>query len=333
MNETWEEDEEFLLLSTNESWMVPYLFFLLIMGTIGNLFGLVVFRHGSMRKYSCSLYFFLMSIFDEITLIIWITNRLSELLGSGQYRKFSTFLCKFFVVGYYSSAQSSIGMLVLATIDRLYTTYKIAHGCFDVRLLIRRKRFQYICLFIFFLIMTPINAVLFGSQLIFFPGYDEPSCLIINVQITRIYSLIDLCIYAIIPCILMIIGDILILYFIQQTRARVSITKHEINKRREKQLAKMLVITTIVWLFIVSPYSLLNLLLNFSSILSNDFQTLYILYDIFGILSILPHAMHFYLFLVISSTIREHFKIVYRSCSNIYWKRKQSIHPNVISIK
>jgi len=97
--------------------MVPYLFFLLIMGTIGNLFGLVVFRHGSMRKYSCSLYFFLMSIFDEITLIIWITNRLSELLGSGQYRKFSTFLCKFFIVGYYNSAQSSIGMLVLATIN------------------------------------------------------------------------------------------------------------------------------------------------------------------------------------------------------------------------
>ena len=43
---------------SNEEWMIPYLFFLLIIGTIGNTFGLILFLTPSMRKFSCSLYFF-----------------------------------------------------------------------------------------------------------------------------------------------------------------------------------------------------------------------------------------------------------------------------------
>jgi len=260
-----------------------------------------------------------MSIFDELTLIFWIINRLTGEITNKQFRNRSTILCKLFVVIYYSSAQSSIGMLVLATFDRLYTTFKIAHGYFDVRLLTRRRHFQHTCLCIFFLIMIGFNAILFGSQLVLSPEDEGKYCLIIDRDINRIYSIIDLCVYAIIPCICMLIGDALILYYIRKTRARV-ISINDVNKRRERQLSIMLVITTIISLLIVSPYSFLNLLINFSNILHHDFQTLYTLNDIFGLLSTFTHAMHFYLFLIISSTIRQHFKILlkslFKSCSN-----------------
>jgi len=300
------------------------------MGTFGNTFGLFVFLNSSMSKYSCSLYFSLMAIFDELTLVFWVVNRLSGELGHIYFRNRSTILCKLFVVVYYSSAQSSIGMLVLATFDRLYTTFKIAHGHFDVRLLTRRRHFQHTCLCIFFLIMIGFNAILFGSQLVQPPESDEKYCLIIDRNINRIYSIIDLCVYAIIPCICMLVGDILILYYIRKTRSRV-ISISDINKRRERQLSIMLVITSIISLLIVSPYSFLSILINFSNILHDDYRTLRTLYDVFGLLSTFIHAMHFYLFLIISSTIRQHSKILLNSIFATCLKRKNVIRPAVIT--
>jgi hypothetical protein len=316
IDETW----------TNEKWMIPYLFFLLIIGTIGNTFGIILFLNSSMRKYSCSLYFLLMAIFDEITLFVWITNRLSGELADMEIRNRSTVLCKLFVLIYYTSSQASIGMLVLAMFDRLYTSFKIAHGHFDVRLFIRRRHFQYTCLCIFFFIIIGINALLFGAQLVSDPENNEEYCLIINQHISNIYSIIDLCVYAIVPCVCMLIGDILILYYIQKTRARV-ISTNNINKRREKQLSIMLVITSIVSLFIVSPYSFFNLLINFSNILKDDYRTLTTLSDVFGLLSTFTHAMHFYLFLIISSIIRKHFKSLLNSFINACFNVRNVIQP------
>lgn len=319
--------------TTNEEWQTPYLSILLIIGTIGNTFGLLVFLNSSMRKYSCSLYFLLMAIFDELSLSFWVINRLTGEITHTQFRNRSTILCKLFVVIYYSSSQASIGMLVLATFDRLYTTFKIAHGHFDVSLLTRRQRFQNTCLCVFFLAMIGLNAILFGSQLIPSPYTGDKSCIIVDTDINRIYSIIDLCIYAIIPCICMLIGDALILYYIRKTRARV-ISTNDINKRRERQLSIMLVIATIISLLFVSPYSFLNLLINFSNILDNDYQTLSTLYDVFGVLSNHTHAIHFYLFLIISSTIRQHFKILLTSLIKPCLNRRNIIRPvRILSIK
>ena len=274
-----------------------------------------------------------MVIFDEISLFFWITNRLSGDITNTELRNRSTILCKLFVVVYYSSSQASIGMLVLAMFDRLYTSFKIAHGYFDVRLFIRRRHFQYTFISIFFFIIMAINALLFGSQLVLDPDDNEEYCLIINPYISHIYSIIDLCVYAIVPCICMLIGDILILYYIQKTRARV-IPTNNVNKQREKQLSIMLVITSIVSLFIVSPYSLFNILINFSNILKDDYRTLATLHDVFGLLSTFTHAMHFYLFLIISSAIRRHFKSLLRSFIKGCSHTRNVIQPIVIpSIK
>ncbi|CAF1510348.1 unnamed protein product [Adineta ricciae] len=317
MNSTLEEVVEETW--ANEDWMVPYLFFLLSIGTIGNSFGLILFRLYSMRKYSCSLYFSLMAIFDELSLIWWVTNRLTSHLTQIALRNQSTALCKLFVVVYYSSSQASIGMIVLAMFDRLYTTFKIAHGYFNSLVLTRRQHFQHICLGVYFFVLIALNSLLFGSQLIEAPENNEEYCVIIDPYFTRIYSIIDLCIYALIPCICMLVGDILILHYIRKSRARVT-SISTINKRHETQLSIMLVITSIVSLFIVSPYSCLNLLINFSNIFNNDYRTLYTLNDAFGLLSTFTHAMHFYLFLMISSTIRKQFRSILNSafatCSN-----------------
>ncbi|UJR35947.1 hypothetical protein I4U23_028688 [Adineta vaga] len=314
----------------NEDWMIPYLFFLLTVGTIGNSFSLVLFRSYSMRQYSCSLYFSLMAIFDELTLIWWIVNRLSSQLTDTTLRDRSTLLCKLFVVIYYSSSQASIGMLVLAMFDRLYTVFKIAHGYFDTRIFTRRQRFQHTCLGFFFFILIGLNSLLFGSQLILSPENNEEYCVIIDLYFNRIYSIIDLCVYAIIPCICMLIGDTLILFYIRKTRARViSITN--INKRHETQLSIMLVITSLVSLFIVSPYSVLNLLVNFSNILNNDYRTLHTLNDAFGLLSTFTHAMHFYLFLMISSTIRKQFRCILNSCFTTCSNARNVFRPTAIT--
>ena len=323
-----------VILSVDEikgDWSVPYLFFVLIMGTIGNTCGILIFFDSSMRKYSCSLYFFLMSIFDEIYLFFWITNRLSQYLTYDELRNRSTILCKLFVLTTYCSAQAAIGMLVLATFDRLYTTLKIAHGHFDVQLVTRRRRFQNISLCIFFLIMIAFDAPLFGAQLAVPEEDDRAYCIIIDFEVTRIYSIIDLCVYAVLPRTFILIADILILYHVRQARARV-ISIYDVNKRRERQLSIMLVITSIVSLIIVSPYSILTVLSNFL-VLSNDgYATLYILNDIFGLMSTFAHAMHFYLFLIISSTIRQHAKDVLKSFFYSCSKMRNTVRPVIVPV-
>lgn len=311
---------------SNKNWTVPYLCVLLTVGTIGNICGLVLFAHSSMRKYSCSLYFFLLSIFDEIYLGSWILNRLSRELTATELRDRSSLLCKLYVVIFYSSSQASNGMLVLTTFDRLFTSRKIAHGYFDVRLVTRRHQIQHRSLVVFFVVLMGFNAVLFGSQLITTPDYEYPFCVIIDLDVNRIYSLIDLCIYALVPCLCMFIGDILILYYLKRTRSRV-ISPHTRNKHRERQLSIMLVISSVISLFIVSPYSFLSLLANFSEILRDDYRTMHTLSDVFGLLSTITHAMHFFLFLIISSTIRGHFKALLRKYWMKYSKMSNVVYP------
>jgi hypothetical protein len=231
----------------------------------------------------------------------------------------------------YSSGQASTGMIVLATFDRLYTTFKIAHGHFDVRLFAYRRRFQHVCLCIFFLIMFGFAVPLFGSQLITPPDSDQQYCFIVDEHTTRVYSIIDLCVYAIIPCICMLVGDSLILYYIGKARARV-ISIHNVSKQREKQLSITLVITSIVSLALVSPYSFLNVALNFSVIPEEYYRTVYTLNDIFGLLSTFTHAIRFYLFLMISSTIRQHFKIVLKYFIQTCLNTRSIVRPAVIPV-
>src|SRR5580693_8740573 len=80
--------------------VIPYLIILLIMGTIGNCFGILVFLNSSMRKYSCSLYFLLMLIFDELALLFWVTNRLHTELTTIRLPNYSLIFCKLYVIIY-----------------------------------------------------------------------------------------------------------------------------------------------------------------------------------------------------------------------------------------
>ena len=316
---------------SNRSWTVPYLIFLLIVGTIGNSCGLFLFVHSSMRKYSCSLHFFLLAVFDELSIVFWTINRLSRELTSVQLRDRSSVTCKIYAFVYYSASQASIGMLVLAMFDRLYTSYKIAHGYFDFRMLSRRRqRCQRVCLASFFALLTGFNGILFGSQLIPIDDDGSQTCVVIDLYVNRIYSLIDLGTYAVLPFLLMLTGDIAILYYIQQTRARVT-TSNTTRTRKERQLSMMLVITSIVSLFIVSPYSFLNLLINFTLILADDDRTLAMLHDAFGLLSTSTHALHFYLFLIISGTIRKQFVNVVKSYASRYSMTTNIVHPMIVS--
>ncbi len=129
----------------------------------------------------------------------------------------------------------------------------------------------------------------------------------------------------------MLVGDSLILYYIGKARARV-ISIHNVSKRREKQLSITLVITSIVSLALVSPYSFLNVALNFSVIPEEYYRTVYTLNDIFGLLSTFTHAIRFYLFLMISSTIRQHFKIVLKSFIQTCLNTRSIVRPAVIPV-
>lgn len=279
-----------------------------------------------MRQYSCSLYFFLLSLFDQIALLTWSINRLSRELTTVQFRERSTWLCKLYIVFFYNSAQASVGMLVLATIDRLYTSFKIAHGIFDTRIIIRRRKFQSVAVAFLFIILLPLNAVLFGSRLVQSTGCAETECLIINDSINHIYSIIDLCTYAVVPFICMIVGDILIVHYLRITRHRFN-TITSRKRIHERQLSFMLVVTSIISFIMATPYSILTLLLNATEILNQYPRLVYTLSDIFSLMSTMMHVMHFYLFLLISGTIRTHFRQFIGIFRSYYSYRRATVHP------
>ena len=328
-NNSSDDADEFY---TNKAWTVPYLFFLLIFGTIGNLCGLILFVNLSMRKYSCSLYFFLMYLCDEISLCSWIINRLSRELSTTAIRDRSDLLCVLYAVSFFNSSQASVGMLVLAMIDRLYTSFKLARGVFDTRLFVRGRKFQYICIAGLFSVLLPVNMMLFGSRLDVSPPDTTPSCVIVNDQINQIYSIIDLLFYAIIPFTCTSIGDVLILHYLNQTRSRLQ-SIHIRSKHHERQLCFMFVIASIISFFIVTPYSTLTLLINTTDLGDRYPRTMYTLNDIFSLFSTLTHAMHFYLFLIISSTIRNEFMEFIILCRRHLKRRKTTVRPALVQTR
>ncbi|CAF0805917.1 unnamed protein product [Didymodactylos carnosus] len=268
-----------------------------------------------MKRFSCSFYFVFLAIFDQTALLAWTINRLTRELTNVELRNRNDILCKLYLLLFYYSAQAAIWMLVLATFDRLYFSVKISRRTFlfGGKSLLNRRSYLTLSLPVVLIALLCSNAVLVGSSIQHFPDTEETVCLIINEKINSAYAVIDFCVYAIVPSLCMLTGDSIILWIIRKSRARVHVNVNGSNHYQyDIHLSLVLVAISVIFLIIATPYSILVLMSNFR-LFHPDETTMLIYqtaYDLAGFLSCFTHAMHFYLFVLISKSIRKQFTLL-----------------------
>ncbi|CAF1554226.1 unnamed protein product [Didymodactylos carnosus] len=268
-----------------------------------------------MKRFSCAFYFIFLAIFDQTALLVWTVNRLTRELTDVQLRNRNDILCKLYLLLFYYSAQAAIWMLVLATFDRLYFTLKIWRKTFifGSNFSLNRRSYLILSLPVVLIALLCSNAILFGSSIQYFPDTNETACIIINKKINSAYAVIDFCVYAIVPSLCMLTGDSIILWIIRKSRSRVHVNVNSSNHYQyDIHLSLVLVAISVIFLIIATPYNILVLMYNFK--LFNPDETTIIIYDtaydLAGLLSCVTHAMHFYLFILISKSIRKQFTLL-----------------------
>lgn len=257
-----------------EKYLSYYALFLIIIGTICNVFSIVIMFRNTMRKYACMRYLCALAFSDLIVLYQWNLNtfykyNLSQAPFYFDMEELSLYLCKQIAYLAFTSLETSAWLLSLVSFDRLMMIYSQwwkhkMHKPLILNLMIASV----------FVLIALIN-----SHLLIFNGYtidlskerelllnyslNNQSYLIPNTAIQCYTSRFDdkyvfpkwqtanMILYSIIPFSIMLTCNLLIIYNVKFARTiKSSSSKSESRKRR---MTYMLLLVTFSFIILTSP--------------------------------------------------------------------------------
>jgi hypothetical protein len=321
-------------IATKYIWpTVPILF--LIIGTISNLISIIIFLRRDMRKYSSFVYFGILNIVNLALLYITCIRIILEFNFSIDIRDQSLFACKFHVFLTYFLGYISSLLLSMISIDRVISVAllrKAKEFCTPKIALVITS-----CLTLFMFLTT-------SHFLIFESAYFNDTIVICSPRPNTTYSkfifhhwtLIDMCMFAFIPFIIMSISSIIILYTVSMQSRKMNIhNKNEfevatfrrrsttvaVNERkykaRTRNLALMLIPVNILFFAFLTP---VVVTMHFYKRLDEDKLTSAIV----ELLAICNYTFNFLIYFSTSSKFREEFYKIFNEISFICQKNKSS---------
>ncbi|CAF1374675.1 unnamed protein product [Adineta ricciae] len=233
----------------------------MILGTLGNIFNIIIFTRPTLRNNPCAFYFLIGSIFNILNVY---TNVLSRFLASSwniDPSATNSFLCQLRSFSLYPTSALVLWFVVFASIDRFLSTSSSVKFRQLSNLLLAQK---------ISLIVILITYLAHIHIFFFFRADSQIGC----THGGRKYGVFFICqyviFYVIIPIILMTLFGILMIRNVRRVRNRVAPQGNNEQTQRlrsnDRQLFRMLLLQIIVCTIISMPFAVINI---YNTIYSN----------------------------------------------------------------
>ena len=271
----------------------------IIIGTIGNVLNILIFKRPTLLRSPCTLYLLFASIDN---LLVIYTSLLTRLLANGfgiDVSITSPTLCRLRYYLSYILLALSPYFFILACYDRYCLS---STSAFDRAKSSHRFAKRSI------LVATILACLLYSHMAVFYELQYTSNGLICNCQsgiYEYFYRYFYLLIYCFGPCCVMtylcILTSINIRYQSQRIKPSLPIVKENHYRRLDRQLIRMLISQVVTQLLCSLPYGLVNILLLF---LEKN-STLFFLQNVFILPLYVTYITSFYVFTLSSRLYRQ----------------------------
>lgn len=299
---------------------------IILFGVLGNLFSLLVWVKGRRRKTSTARYLSALAVAD---IIVLLTTALEFWLGHTMHidpRAHGTFPCKFFYFMAFFAPSLSAWILVAVTVERalsVWIPHKINVACRPVTAVVMTGVMSFVLCLLYLPILTGVDVVTVHT-----PTTTWTVCSPLSESIYRkflhIWFYVDLCIFFIVPFLVMLICNISILAKVvclakkrrSSLHARGQNQTGGKSKKMLKTVTRRVVILCVTYFVCNSPLAVLNVIVSSPQadfILDADDVQYYRL--AFHILMYLNNGVNFLLYCMIGSGFRKDFIGIFRPSS------------------
>ena len=337
---------------------IPIVF--LVLGTISNLFSIMVFMRRDMRKYSAFVYFGVLNIVNLALIYVTFMRVIMEFNFKKDLRVINMFFCKIHVFLTYFLGHLSSLLICTISIDRVISVVFIQKA----RLLCTPK-----IAWIVTACLAMLNFCISGHFLFLKSGYIEVSNSTNKVNceppedtayflfISNAWKIIDMSIFAIVPFIIMSVCSVIIIIRVAEQSKRVKTHKsreasallnksenaarkqsEEVMKKpvvrqktqskaenkfssRTRNLALMLIPVNVLFLIFLAP---VVMTMYFYPSLDRDKLTLAIV----ELLATCNYTFNFIIYFLTSSKFREEFFKSINELISIFFKNSNQMRTN-----
>ncbi|CAF1474552.1 unnamed protein product [Adineta ricciae] len=285
--------------------IIPIL--LILFGSFGNVFNIIIFTRRELRTNPCSLYFLIGSINDCFVIGFGLLTRYLADNWDIDLSIVNNTFCKIRSFLTYPSLDFALWSVVLASIDRYLSSSPIVRFRRLSNLSIARKA-TLITIIVIYLSYT--HTLVFYQKILTSNGI---SCTIISRGYFLFLTLFGSIISYILPIILMSIFGILMIYNVQNTHRHLNLHNRRLRSN-DRQLSKMLLIQVLITIIISTPYHVITFY-NTIAIITLKYRLSSTEFTIFKFLRnlsrylIYTNSVHnFYIYTITSSKFREEFQ-------------------------
>ncbi|KAK3594349.1 hypothetical protein CHS0354_019258 [Potamilus streckersoni] len=305
---------------------------LISFGTVGNILSIIVLTRRSIRSSTTALYLTVLAFSDLVVLYTGLLRQWLNFLWQEDVRNISELSCKIHLWFVYISLDFSAWILIAVTLERVISSW-FPHSA---KSLCSRKRAAslMIAIFIFLLILNGHLLFGFGDVVSTEEGQTTvKKCKVKNNAYKDFFSYvwpwIDLCIFCLIPFVILFTGNVCILIKVIQSAKRTRQVapmggmQHHRTSNKQSSLTAMLFTLNVVFLLCTSPISVYNI--GYSQweqgAATHDYAVLNLWWAICSLLMYVNNSLNFLLYCLSGSRFRQEVKNLF--C----WKRQANISP------
>ena len=280
---------------------------LLILGTFGNTFNILIFTRPKLRSIPCSWYFLASTSTHFLALYMGCLPRVLTTFGiNPQTTAQAAIYCKTRSFFTYSSLSVSIWFVIGACIDRW------ASSCTSVRI----RSLSNIKIAKRFIVGIVIIVYLVYFQMFFcFDGKfasTTSNCYTVSA-LCELYNNFALFVtYSVLPCLLILIFGLLTIRNVRQSHLRIHPMQNNQNKKKTPtQMTVMLLVQVICSIILSLPMSLQNIYTQMTESFDKSEQEQQLedfLGTLFILISLMNSSLSFYIFTLTGQIFREELK-------------------------
>ena len=288
---------------------------LFCIGVTGNILTILILSKKRNRVTCTAVFLTFLAVSDIIILLTGILTHWTWVVWNFDIRTTHEMVCKIHVVFTYYSIHFSSWILVLITCERTACVV-VPH---KVQLMFSRRKGL--------MLTTALAGILFICNSHFFYGagisniiwHGENSLMCMStgpkayeIFIQRVWTWIDLCLAFLIPCALIVTGNVLILLQLSRQLKQ----REELGRARQNQssqhLTLLLHLLTIVFLVSVAPYAIFNIIMSYllenATDVHDELEKMDYILQILTVTVALNPTLNFFLYFLSGSKFRREVK-------------------------